>query len=164
MMVSERRVDNPGSCEKWYINHANLTFVWGTQASQVVYEEQAERRKTDVTDSKVTQTTQQQQRLSKIRSRLCLLVNRDVFKKNACARNLVSWGLKHMYTKIKKWFKTTLQTDISTITPVFFILKCNLRVVGDGVVWHSPRLTKLTHSTTTHETSQVVNVRLSAKK
>lgn len=87
MMGFERRLDNPGSREKWNIYHVNLTFVWGTQASQVVYEEQAERRKRNVTDSKVTKTTQQQTRLSKTRSQLCLLVNCDVFwKKNACSQ------------------------------------------------------------------------------
>lgn len=48
---------------------------------------------------------------------------------------------------------------IVTITILIF----NLRVVDRGVS-HFPWLTKLTHNTTTHETTEVANVRLSAKK
>lgn len=40
------------------------------------------------------------------------------------------------------------------------IRMCNLR----GVVRHSPRLAKLAHNATTHKATQVLHVRLSAKK
>lgn len=49
---------------------------------------------------------------------------------------------------------------IFSVVVAIIIRKCNLRVA----VRHSPWLTKLTHNTTTHETTEALNVRLSAKK
>lgn len=50
------------------------------------------------------------------------------------------------------------------VVAAIIIRKCNLRVAERVAVRHSPWLTKLTHKTTTHETTEAVNVRLSANK
>lgn len=93
----------------------------------------------------------------------CLSVNCDVFgKKNARSQKKQPCELRtktSLYQNLKNGLKKSPYRLL--ITLVFFILKWNLRVGGG--VWHSPWLTKLTHSTATHKTTEVVNVRLSAK-
>lgn len=114
----------------------NLTLACGTHVSQLLYRLQAEKRKHRklVWAKRHSHSNNTSYFVTNVLTYLCL-------------------GLTLCYHLTNKTYRKA-----ASIHSKLQLVKGNLRAGGDGVViWHSPRLTKLTHSRTAAKTPDVTS-------